>query len=210
MAQIHFPSEKQVRQEVEVVQQVQRIKKNSFMDAVNMNKFARDMRPELLSVKAQKIRFWIDDVDVKVKRRLEDRIKIIPTIEHVRALTPTKISVQTIKQNPNMLEQPEFDGNSGYGLDDEEIVMTEKYSEIDGDKVQLRSIQNQVEQERVLQVQAEDKSSNLVSFSKGKLNFTAKQNKSMREITLQQADDQQVTIDLQKSEKSLFDPQAKN
>jgi len=34
-----------------------------------------------------------------------------------------------------MLEQPEFDGNSGYGLDDEEIVMTEKYSEIDGDKV---------------------------------------------------------------------------
>ena len=140
MAQIHFPSEKQVRQEVEVVQQVQRIKKNSFMDAVNMNKFARDMRPELLSVKAQKIRFWIDDVDVKVKRRLEERIKIIPTIEPIRALTPTKVSAQTIRQNPNVIEFTEFDGNSGYGLDDEEIVMTENYMDIDGSKVQPRSI----------------------------------------------------------------------
>ena len=41
---------------------------------------ARDMRPELLGSKAQKIRFWIDDVDVKIKKRLEERVKIIPTI----------------------------------------------------------------------------------------------------------------------------------
>ena len=50
---------------------------------------ARDMRPELLSTKAQKIRFWIDDVDVKVKRRLEERIKIIPTVI-TRSRTPER------------------------------------------------------------------------------------------------------------------------
>ena len=37
VAQIVFPSETEVKQEVKVVTQVQRIKKNSFMDAVNMN-----------------------------------------------------------------------------------------------------------------------------------------------------------------------------
>jgi len=66
MSQLIFPSEKMVRQEVEIVKSVQRIKKNAFMDGVNMNKMARDMRPELLGTKAQKIRVWIDDVDVKV------------------------------------------------------------------------------------------------------------------------------------------------
>lgn len=74
-----------------MVTSVQRIKKKSFMDAVNMNQMARDMRPELLGTKAQKIRFWIDDVDVKVKRRLDERIKIIP--EKVRrSVTPSKMS----------------------------------------------------------------------------------------------------------------------
>ena len=51
------------------------------MDAVNKNKFARDMRPEMIDPKSQKIRFWIDDVDVKVKKRLEERIKIIPNAQ---------------------------------------------------------------------------------------------------------------------------------
>ena len=84
-----FPSETEVKQEVEVVRQVQRIKKNSFMDAVNMNQLVRDMRPELCGPKVQKIRIWIDDVDVKVKQRLEERVKIIPTIiQGARSLTP--------------------------------------------------------------------------------------------------------------------------
>ena len=60
---------------------VQRSKKESFMDAVNKNKFARDMRPEMIDPKSQKIRFWIDDVDVKVKKLLEERIKIIPNAQ---------------------------------------------------------------------------------------------------------------------------------
>ena len=92
MAQVMFPSETEVQQEVKVVKSVQRIKKNSFMDAVNMNQMARDMRPELLGTKAQKIRFWIDDVDVKVKRRLDERIKIIPTVI-ARSRTPDRDSM---------------------------------------------------------------------------------------------------------------------
>jgi len=92
-----------------VVRSVQRVKKNSFMDAVNMNKLALDMRPELLGSKAQKIRFWIDDVDVKVKKRLEERIKFIPTVVvAARAHTPTKVSPsklkpQTVKASPSAL-----------------------------------------------------------------------------------------------------------
>ena len=59
------------------------------MDAVNMNKIANDMRPELVGAKAQKMRYYIDDVHFKVKKRLEERIKIIPTIIP-RARTPER------------------------------------------------------------------------------------------------------------------------
>ena len=65
-------------QKVNVVKSVQRIKKNAFMDGVNMNKLARDMRKEMLSSKGQKIRFWVDNIDDKVKERLEEKIKILP------------------------------------------------------------------------------------------------------------------------------------
>ena len=58
---------------------MQRIKKNAFMTGVNRSKFAKDLRHELLSSRDQKLRVWIDDVDVKVKQRLEERIKILPT-----------------------------------------------------------------------------------------------------------------------------------
>ena len=51
------------------------------MSGVNRSKLAKDLRPELLSPREQKLRVWIDDVDVKVKRRLEERIKIIPTLK---------------------------------------------------------------------------------------------------------------------------------
>ena len=51
------------------------------------------MRPELLGTKAQKIRFWIDDVDVKIKKRLEERVKIIPTIVS-RSQSPKNLSAQ--------------------------------------------------------------------------------------------------------------------
>ena len=46
------------------------------MDSVNTNKLAKDMRPELLGSKVQKVREWVDNVDGKVEARLEERIKI--------------------------------------------------------------------------------------------------------------------------------------
>ena len=102
MAQIQFPSESDCIKDVEVVKQVQRIKMKSFMDAVNMNQMARDMRPELLGSKAQKIRFWIDDVDVKIKKRLEERVKIIPTIVS-RSQSPKNHSAQKAATAPQNL-----------------------------------------------------------------------------------------------------------
>ena len=47
------------------------------MDSVNTNKLAKDMRPELLGSKLQKSRFWVDNVDDKVKAKLGERIKIL-------------------------------------------------------------------------------------------------------------------------------------
>ena len=48
---VTFPGVEEVKQQVEVVKMVQRIKKNSFMNGVNMNKMAKDMRKEMLSSK---------------------------------------------------------------------------------------------------------------------------------------------------------------
>ena len=76
-AQVQFPTEDQVKADVDVVKTIQRLKKNAFMDSVNTNKIAKDMRPELLNTKLQKNRLWVDDVDGKVKARLEERIKIL-------------------------------------------------------------------------------------------------------------------------------------
>ena len=76
MSQVQFPTEKQVLADVDVVKAVQRFKKHAFMDSVNTNKLARDMRPELLGAKVQKVREWVDNVDGKVQERLEERIKI--------------------------------------------------------------------------------------------------------------------------------------
>ena len=88
---------------------------------------ARDMRPELLGTKAQKIRFWIDDVDIKVKRRLEERIKFVPT-------SVTRLSLGRLDlANKNRLfvsnrDDKIFSGasTSRRALFDEEIVTIDK------------------------------------------------------------------------------------
>ena len=86
---------------------------------------ARDMRPELLGSKAQKIRFWIDDVDVKIKKRLEERVKIIPTIVS-RSQSPKNLSAQkapavALKQAFNVQNIQQ----SGFDIDEEEVVMAQ-------------------------------------------------------------------------------------
>ena len=75
--QVQFPTEEQVKADVDVVKTIQRLKKNAFMDSVNTNKLAKDMRPEMLNSKVQKNRLWVDNVDDKVKARLGERIKIL-------------------------------------------------------------------------------------------------------------------------------------
>lgn len=116
MSQLVFPNEKTVKQDVEVVKTVQRIKKNAFMDGVNMNQIARDMRPELIDGKSQKIRIWIDDVDVKVQRRLEERIKLMPAAE-----SPLPIRESQLRRSATKEEQIKVD-NSLRTLNDEIMI----------------------------------------------------------------------------------------
>lgn len=85
---------------------------------------ARDMRPELLGSKAQKIRFWIDDVDIKVKRRLDERIKIIPE-KIKRSVTPSKESkMSKAKRRPGK-SQFKKDQESSYQSDEDVVILSD-------------------------------------------------------------------------------------
>ena len=92
------------------------------------------MRPELLDTKAQKIRFWIDDVDVKVKRRLEERIKYMPATVDRQTLAESHLRRSATKED-NIL------GVKSLGTLSEEA------------EAAPRSIQMQMEQEATLQDQ---------------------------------------------------------
>ena len=61
------------------------------MNGVNMNKLAKDMRKEMLSTKEENIRFWVDNIDEKVKERLNERIKILPPESKQKEVTLHKM-----------------------------------------------------------------------------------------------------------------------
>lgn len=92
------------------------------MDGVNMNKLARDMRPEMLGTKEQKIRFWIDDVDIKVKRRLSERIKFVPTSE-IR-FSPTRAGSPDLRPSGTKDDYTTYAGPSSLRTLNEEEIMT--------------------------------------------------------------------------------------
>ena len=50
-ATVHFPSEQNVIDDVDIVKSVAHIKKMAFMNAVNTNMIAKDMRPEMIPAK---------------------------------------------------------------------------------------------------------------------------------------------------------------
>jgi len=92
------------------------------MDGVNMNKIARDMRPEMLGPKEQKIRFWIDDVDVKVKRRLEERIKLMPTSE-IR-FSPSRAGSPNMRRSTTLKDDLNYTGPVSLRTLNSEVVVT--------------------------------------------------------------------------------------
>ena len=99
-----------------------------------MNQLVRDMRPELCGPKVQKIRVWIDDVDVKVKKRLEERVKIIPTIvQGARSLTPQKQSTITSIQPSKEAQIKQRATLGSFEAGDEENVILLNHSDDDDD-----------------------------------------------------------------------------
>jgi len=48
------------------------------MNGANVNKLAEDMRHELIDAKTQKMRFWIDNVNIKMNETLDNKIKRLP------------------------------------------------------------------------------------------------------------------------------------
>jgi hypothetical protein len=64
MSTVNFPDQKQVISSVDVVKRAHSIKRRAFLNAVNRNKIALDMRPEMIpDVRSKKVRVWVESID---------------------------------------------------------------------------------------------------------------------------------------------------
>eukprot|EP00347_Sterkiella_histriomuscorum_P015896 403355273 len=77
-----FPDEDEVKRSIEVLEQVQKIKKNAFLNAANTNYLPRDMRDFYITSKTKKIYPWVENAQPKVKARLKEQIKIVTSDQH--------------------------------------------------------------------------------------------------------------------------------
>jgi len=78
MGNMVFPSEATVLQDIKKVRRTADLKKSLFMDCVDVNEVAPDMRPELLEPRTQKMLGWIRNIQVQTKKALNEKIKPLP------------------------------------------------------------------------------------------------------------------------------------
>ena len=76
MSTITFPTQDQVIRDIEVLKQVQKIKKLAFMNACDTSKLPKGAQV-LNDPKAAKKIHWVQDIDRKATRKLNKRIKVI-------------------------------------------------------------------------------------------------------------------------------------
>lgn len=81
---INFPSKDQIVQSVDVVKKAHQIRKRSFLNAVNRNKIAFDMRKEMVTdSRSKRVRKWVDVIDSNTKEDVNKTIKILPFYENI-------------------------------------------------------------------------------------------------------------------------------
>jgi hypothetical protein len=82
MSVVNFPNKKEVVSEVDVVKQAHSIRKKAFLNAVNRNKIAIDMRPEMIHEhhdnRSHKTRVWVEKIDEETKKAIRKTIKVLP------------------------------------------------------------------------------------------------------------------------------------
>lgn len=74
-ATVSFPNDDEVITDVKAIRKFENVQKQSFMDAVDQNKIAKDMRDEMYTPKENKRRYWIytnqDNIDSKLKLKVK-------------------------------------------------------------------------------------------------------------------------------------------
>ena len=79
MSTVNFPDQKQVISNVDVVKKAHSIKRRAFLNAVNRNKIALDMRPEMIpDSRSKKVRVWVESIDQETKNKVNKKIKVLP------------------------------------------------------------------------------------------------------------------------------------
>jgi len=89
MSVVNFPDKRQVVSEVDVVKHAHSIRKRAFLNAVNRNKIAGDMRPEMIYEhpdqcnRSHKTRVWVEKIDEETKNAIRKTIKVLPYEEKI-------------------------------------------------------------------------------------------------------------------------------
>ena len=78
MSTVIFPTHEEVIRDIDVLKQVQNIKKAAFMNACDTNVLARDMRDSIIDdAKVLKKIKWVQNIDSKVQHKINQRIKVL-------------------------------------------------------------------------------------------------------------------------------------
>lgn len=99
MSTVTFPQAETVLRDIDILKQVQKIKKHAFMNACNTNKTEPDVRNAVIQdPKVLKRLQWVQDVDKKVNQKVAERVKVIraPKTSSKRARTQSMFWNKTL------------------------------------------------------------------------------------------------------------------
>ena len=78
MSTVQFPAPEEVIRDIDILKQVEKIKKHAFMNACDTNVLARDMRDSIIDdPKVLKKVKWVQNIDQKVQQKVRQRIKVM-------------------------------------------------------------------------------------------------------------------------------------
>lgn len=80
-ATVAFPIDDEVITDVKAIRKFENGQKQQFMNAVNQNRIAVDMRDELYTPKENKRRYWIYRNQDNIKSKLNEKIKVVKTLQ---------------------------------------------------------------------------------------------------------------------------------
>ena len=71
-----FRTEEEVKRSIDVLEKVEKMKKNLFLNATNTNDLPKDMREFYLSPVTKRLYPWVEHISRKLHTRLREQIKV--------------------------------------------------------------------------------------------------------------------------------------